>query len=307
MRANPPRAPRKTRRPNKAAARIGRARTARDHEAAKTAHTAKTVKTVCSPNGATDKVAPFFICFWDFGAPLTRICIMLTTTLVSFLDTLLSPQCLLCGIRIGAGDAVFCPDCLRDLPVLSAAHCPDCLVATDHGERCDVCLADPLDFDRAYALYRYEFPVTRLVHALKYQTRFALARVWGLMLAAQTANFPADIVLPLPLYDDRLAERGYNQALEIARHYAHARGLPLDSKSLRKHRATSSQSNLSLKARQRNLKGAFSCQRDFSGRCLLLIDDVLTTGATASEAAHTLKRHGAASVSIATIARTLRS
>jgi ComF family protein len=231
---------------------------------------------------------------------------MLTSALAAFLDALAPPLCLLCGARSGAEDAVFCPDCLRELPVIEAAHCPDCLIATERGERCGACLAHPPDFDRAYALYRYEFPVNRLVHGLKYQARFALARAWGRMLAARTADFPADGVLPLPLHAERLAERGYNQALEIARHCARARGLPLYGESLVKHRSTPPQSGLSLKARRRNLQGAFRCLEDFSGRHLLLIDDVLTTGATANEAARVLKRHGAASVGIAVVARTPR-
>jgi ComF family protein len=235
---------------------------------------------------------------------------LLTTALTSFLDALLPPLCLLCGAKIGvasgAGDVAFCTDCLADLPVLQAAHCPDCLIATERGERCGACLAHAPDFDHAHALYRYDFPVNRLIHALKYHARFAPARTWGLMLAGETADFPADCVLPLPLHPERLAERGYNQALEIARHCAHARRLPLDVDSLQKSRATPPQSSLSLKARQRNLKGAFSCQSDFSGRHLLLIDDVLTTGATANEAARVLKLHGAASVGIAVVARTVR-
>lgn len=233
---------------------------------------------------------------------------MLISALTSFLDALLPPLCLLCGAKIGAkgaaGDVAFCADCRSDLPVLQAAHCPDCLIATEQGERCGACLAHAPHFDHAHALYRYEFPVSRLIHGLKYQARFAPARTWGLLLAAETAAFPADYVLPLPLHPQRIKERGYNQALEIARHLAHARGVPLDRESLQKNRATPPQSSLSLKARQRNLKGAFSCQRDFSDRHLLLIDDVLTTGATANEAARVLKLHGAASVGIAVVART---
>ncbi|MDR1890242.1 MAG: ComF family protein [Zoogloeaceae bacterium] len=235
---------------------------------------------------------------------------MPTAPFSAFLDALLPPLCLLCGARIPlrrqGDDVAFCPDCLSDLPVLQAAHCPDCLIETEHGERCGACLAHAPDFDYARALYRYEFPVNRLIHGLKYQARFAPARTWGRMLAVQTADFPADCVLPLPLHAERLAERGYNQALEIARHCACARGLPLERESLQKRRATPPQSSLSLKARQRNLKGAFSCQRDFSGRHLLLVDDVLTTGATANEAARVLKLHGAASVGIAVVARTPR-
>ncbi|MDR1349505.1 MAG: ComF family protein [Zoogloeaceae bacterium] len=222
------------------------------------------------------------------------------------LDALLPPLCLLCGAPCAADGATLCAACQHDLPHLPAAHCPNCLLETPQGERCGACLAHPPHFDCAFALHRYDFPLNRLVQNLKYHARFALARRWGEQLAQASADFAADCVIPLPLHPERLKERGYNQALEIARHCARARCLPLDASSLSKCRATPPQSGLSLKARRKNLKGAFSCARDFSGQRILLIDDVLTTGATANEAARILKLHAAARVAIALVARTLR-
>jgi ComF family protein len=203
-------------------------------------------------------------------------------------------------------DATLCAACRRDLPALPALRCPNCLTETPQGERCGACLTHPPHFDCAFALYRYDFPLDRLVLDLKYHARFALARRWGAELAKASADFAADFVIPLPLHPERLKTRGYNQALEIARHCARARHLPLDANSLAKCRATPPQSGLSLKARQKNLKGAFCCTRDFSGQRLLLVDDVLTTGATANEAARLLKRHGATHIAIAVAARALR-
>lgn len=222
------------------------------------------------------------------------------------LDALLPPLCLLCGAPCAADGATLCDACRRDLPALPAAHCPNCLLETPQGERCGACLAHPPHFDRAFALYRYDFPLDHLVQDLKYHARFALAHCWGEELAGASADFAADCVIPLPLHPKRLQERGYNQALEIARHCARVRHLPLDIRGLEKCRATPPQSGLSLRARQKNLKGAFFCARDFSGQRLLLIDDVLTTGTTANEATRVLKRHGAASVAIAVVARTLQ-
>ncbi|MDR2364270.1 MAG: ComF family protein [Zoogloeaceae bacterium] len=222
------------------------------------------------------------------------------------LDALLPPLCLLCGAPCAADDATLCAQCRGDLPAPPAAHCPHCLLETAYGEPCGACLAHPPHFDRAFTLYRYDFPINRLVQDLKYHARFALARRWGEQLAETSADFPADCVVPLPLHPERLRERGYNQALEIARHCARVRRLPLDAASLTKCRATPPQASLSLKARQRNLKGAFVSCRDFSGQRVLLIDDVLTTGATANEAARVLKLHGAARVAVATVARALR-
>jgi ComF family protein len=226
--------------------------------------------------------------------------------LSTVLDALLPPRCLLCGAPAATDDATLCAACQGDLPALPALHCPNCLRETTGGEHCGACLAHPPHFERAFALYRYDFPLNRLVLDLKYHARFALARCWGTQLAKASADFATDCVLPLPLHPERLRERGYNQALEIARHCARARHLPLDMTSLSKCRATPPQSSLSLKARQRNLKGAFAACRDFSGQRILLVDDVLTTGATANEAARTLKLHHAASVAIAVVARALR-
>ncbi|MDR2637458.1 MAG: ComF family protein [Zoogloeaceae bacterium] len=219
-------------------------------------------------------------------------------------DVMLPPRCLLCGRPCGKDDEALCPDCIADLPPPATPHCPLCLIATTYGERCGACQRQPPHFDAARALYRYDFPLDRLIHLLKYRAGFALAKTWGRQLAALTADLPVDLILPLPLHPERLGERGYNQALEIARSLARARGLPCDRESLVKTRATPPQTSLDMKARKKNLRGAFECRRDFSGQTLLLVDDVLTTGATADEAARTLKLHGAARVYLAVVART---
>jgi ComF family protein len=224
---------------------------------------------------------------------------------------LLPSVCVLCG---ASGDhQALCPDCRADLPEISNARCPVCLEATTHGERCGACLVHPPHFDRVFALYDYVFPVDRLILKLKYNARFDLARFWGNELAARLsaqwttqtgASRVADCVIPLPLHDDRLAGRGYNQALEIARHFARAVDIPLDGKSLKKCRATRPQSESSLRERRHNLRNAFVCNHDLSGQRILLIDDVLTTGTTANEAARVLKSHGATGIMAVVVART---
>jgi len=224
------------------------------------------------------------------------------------LDALLPPVCLLCGASCDApcGDGVLCAGCLGDLPKLPRECCPICLDTTAHGERCGACLHQPPAFTQVHALYRYAFPLDHLVHALKYHAQFALADAWGRYLATLTAGIAVDCVLPLPLHPDRIHERGYNQALEIARALAKARGLELDRTSLEKTRPTPPQTGLSLKTRQKNLRGAFACSRDFAGQNLLIVDDVLTTGATCKEVARVLKQHGAREVHVAVVARAER-
>jgi ComF family protein len=219
-------------------------------------------------------------------------------------NALLPPVCLLCGAS--GGHQPLCPACQNDLPALSAPCCPICLEATPYGERCGACLVHPPHFDRVFALYHYVFPVDRLIHELKYSAQFALARRWRQELATRLVTQPhrADRILPLPLHDERLAERGYNQAQEIARALSRATGIALDTQSLSKCRATRPQSESSLKERRRNLKNAFACQTDLSGQRLLLVDDVLTTGTTLNEAARVLKLHGAEEVTALVVART---
>jgi len=222
------------------------------------------------------------------------------------LDLLLPPLCLLCGAPSGEEDGALCAGCLADLPVLPRPCCPLCLVATAHGELCGDCLKHPPAFTQVHALYCYAFPLDRLIHSLKYHAQLALADSWGRQLASLVAELPLDRVLPLPLHASRIRERGYNQALEIARALAKTLSLPLDYESLYKTRSTLPQTGLSLEARHKNPRGAFACARDFSGQRLLLVDDVLTTGATSREAARILKLHGAKEVHIAVVARAER-
>lgn len=219
------------------------------------------------------------------------------------LEHLLPCTCLLCGA--GSGNAPLCRPCQQDLPPLPACHCPSCLERTTHGERCGACQIAAPHFDRVMALHSYAFPVDHLVQQLKYAASLALARHWGLQLAGLLSGASGRVV-PLPLHPQRLAERGYNQSLEIARVIAGELALPLDRHSLIKIRATRPQAELALKARRENLKGAFECKTDLTGAHVLLVDDVLTTGATLNEAARTLKLHGAGKVWACVIARTLR-
>ena len=226
----------------------------------------------------------------------------------ALVDALLPPVCLLCGAS--GGHWPVCPGCRADLPTLPSSACPVCLEATTHGERCGACLMRPPHFERLVALYPYAFPVDRLVLAFKYQAQFALARWWATELAGRLTSEPAftavDAIMPVPLHSERLSERGYDQAHVLARHLAHALKLPLAADGLIKCRATPQQSALDLKSRRKNLRNAFTLTGEVEGKRILLVDDVLTTGATLDEAARTLKQRGAAEVWAVTVARTLK-
>ncbi|MBK8889433.1 MAG: ComF family protein [Dechloromonas sp.] len=217
---------------------------------------------------------------------------------------LLPGSCLLCAADSGSG--LLCPACASDLPRLPAALCPQCGDGTTLGERCGACLKDPPAFARTVALFRYEFPVDRLIQALKYGHQLPLAAWFGARLSQMLAAADYDLVLPLPLHPSRLRTRGFNQSLEIARPVARALGLPIDPILLTRTRATPPQADLPFKERARNVRGAFECAGDLAGRRILLVDDVMTTGSTLREAARILKLHSAGQITVAIAARALR-
>ncbi len=218
---------------------------------------------------------------------------------------LLPGSCLLCAADSPA--SLLCRACTADLPKLPTALCPQCSEETTLGERCGACLRDPPAFTRTIALFRYEFPVDRLIQALKYGHQLALAAWLGHRLGERLVAADYDLLLPLPLHPSRLRTRGFNQSLEIARVDKQSARNPDKSRTiLTRIRATPPQAELPLKERGRNVRGAFECARDLAGKRILLVDDVMTTGSTLREAARILKLHGAGQITVAVAARALR-
>lgn len=220
-------------------------------------------------------------------------------------ERLLAQDCLLCGAS--SGSLLLCPACEEDLPRLSAARCPRCALPTPHGEVCGRCLAKPPHYDVTGAVFCYGFPVDKLIQSFKYGHRLALASWFGRHLAALTEAGAADLIIPLPLHPVRLRERGFNQALELARPVGRTWRIPIDARSCSRIRHTPAQAELPWRERAKNVRGAFHCSSDFTGKRLLLIDDVMTTGASLDELARTVKLHGAAHVALLVLARTLPS
>jgi ComF family protein len=221
-----------------------------------------------------------------------------------FLNAVLPGSCLLCGAD-SVGE-LLCPPCADDLPSLPAALCPLCAAQTTHGERCGACLREPPHFDRTLALFHYDFPADRIIHALKYGHQLAVAGWSADKLAERLVDEEYDCIVPLPLHPDRLRERGFNQSAEIAKTLGICLNFPVDRSNVLRTRATPPQAELPFKERHKNVRGAFECRADFTGQRLLLIDDVMTTGATVNECARVLKLHGAASVTVAVVARALK-
>ena len=218
-------------------------------------------------------------------------------------ERLLTQDCLLCA-AVSERD-ILCRACAADLPRLPPERCPLCALPTPHGAICGRCLSHPPHYDATQSAFAYDFPLDRLVQSLKYSHRLALAGFLGHQLAILAANVEADLIIPMPLHAKRLRERGFNQALELARPVARATGLPIDATGCQRIRHTPAQAALPWRERVKNIRGAFHCSTDFSGKRLLLVDDVMTTGASIDECARTLKLHGAARVSALVVARAL--
>ena len=216
---------------------------------------------------------------------------------------LLPQDCVLCG---AASDDIICPGCCADLPPLPEQRCTTCAQPSPDGLTCGRCLAHPPHFDRTHAVFAYAYPLDRLVQAFKYGHRLALGRYFGQRIADLVAHEAVDLIVPLPLHGERLRERGFNQALELARPLARHLHRPLTTTICQRIRHTAAQADLPWKERAKNMRGAFRCTDDLSGQRILLVDDVMTTGATLDECARTLKLHGAASVTLAVVARALR-
>lgn len=233
---------------------------------------------------------------------------LLNNWLTNIQDWLLPRLCPACGDPAGAGREL-CPGCERSLPELRHA-CPRCAVPYEHPDtrgECGACQKRPPAFAQTVALYRYAPPVDHFIRALKFHQQLGLARLLGEQLARRLAPEAArpDLIIPVPLHNTRLRERGYNQALEIARPLASALGVPLDFRSLVRLRATAPQTGMTVAARRKNLRGAFALRDGAAVRNLrvALVDDVMTTGSTVQAAAQCLRAAGAQAVEIWVVAR----
>ncbi len=183
-------------------------------------------------------------------------------------------------------------------------RCAVCALPLTSGKACGACLSRPPRFDRVEAVFAYLFPVDALIQAFKYGRRLALARLLGESLAGLVAR-DVDAIVPMPLAPGRLAERGFNQALEIARVASAATGIALLPRACRKVTETPAQAMLPWKERARNVRRAFVCDADLEGQRIAVVDDVLTTGATLNELARVLRKANAAEVRGWIVARTL--
>ncbi len=221
----------------------------------------------------------------------------------NFAQTLLPQACILCGAS--SGNHAACPACIADLPLHQHSACPVCALPTPQAEICGNCLQHPPFFDATISAFDYAFPADTLLRALKYRGHLQIAELVARCLAQKLiARSTPDLIIPMPLHPRRLQERGFNQAVEIARSLARILKTPLATDIALRVRVTSRQAGLPLNKRKRNIRGAFASAQELSGKRIAVVDDVMTSGASLDELAKTLKAAGAASVECWIAART---
>ena len=210
-------------------------------------------------------------------------------------------DCLLCG---GEARDVVCGSCERSLPVARPA-CVRCALPLGTEGVCGECRKAPPAFDEAFAAFAYRFPVDRLVTRFKYSADLAAGRWLAERLAERARDAPRpDLLVVPPLGAARLRGRGFNQALEIARVVARALDVALERGGLVRGRDTAAQAGLDRRERRANLRRAFPASRAFTGLHVAIVDDVMTSGATADSLAGSLRAAGATRVQVWTVART---
>ncbi len=219
-------------------------------------------------------------------------------------DQAIGGRCPLCR---APGDTI-CPACRESLP-LNRYACPRCALPMpqDLGPAvlCGDCRSQAPAFDRALAPLLYQAPIDDLVAGFKYHHRLHWGRILGDLLADHLAHIaePPQLLLPVPATAARLRERGFNQAAELARRLALRLGIAWRTDRLLRIREADHQQGLSGTQRRRNVRGAFACRGRLPAR-VALIDDVITTGATARSASVTLKGAGVEWVEVWAVART---
>ncbi len=235
----------------------------------------------------------------------------------NLIDLIYPPACALCGLRLHPFEQTVCETCRRRILTESTWRCRRC-GATGAGESpspgapCRFCPPPGACYQGVLSATRYTDASALCVARFKYQRRLELGRLMADMTVARLAEPIRDLedrvgwVAPVPLHWLRRARRGFNQSHELARRLAHALALPLKPGLLRRRRYTRPQVRVARERRAENVRGAFVVGRAYRGAPLpgvLLVDDVVTTGATVGECARVLTEAGAAQVWVASFAR----
>ncbi len=235
---------------------------------------------------------------------------MKLAVVMPWLGYLLPPACPLCGgaFSVLAADP-FCSRCMATMTPLPAAQCSRCALpfvasSAQTSHLCGRCILAPPAYAATYAAGLYEGQLISAIGCLKFHQRPNLDRPLACLLDARLpGSLDVDLLVPVPLYPSRLRERTYNQAWLLARELGRRRHREAVHDVLAKCRATEPQQTLSARQRRENLRGAFVLKRDVTGRKILVVDDVMTTGVTLDLCSQELLAGGAERVDVAVVAR----
>jgi ComF family protein len=216
----------------------------------------------------------------------------------------LMPQICLCCDCATDNTTPVCSACRPHLPWLGNA-CEKCAMPLQQiaGNLCGRCASSPPDWDRCFALFKHQDQACAWVNQLKHGKKLKLARLFGILIANKIAaeGITIDAIIPVPLHKQRLQERGYNQAIEIARHCPIKTQHLLLKNSVIRSKNTQSQQSLSKAQRKLNLQGAFKKQKSIHAQSILVIDDVMTTGSTCKALCAKLPKNS--TITVATVSR----
>jgi ComF family protein len=223
---------------------------------------------------------------------------------------LLPYHCVLCHEK--ANDRDLCAACALELPPIQKhKSCQQCAMPLngETTERCGACQKNPPAYDRTIALFYYQEPITHMLRQFKFHDKLLYGKLFSTLLIEKiNIELPAEdlpeLLLPIPLHASRLSERGYNQALELAKPLAKALKIKLNYRDLIRTRSTQQQATTEKEERYTNVKGAFSLDKTLTAQHVALIDDVITTGHTVNECAKILKHQGIKKVTVFSVART---
>ncbi len=234
----------------------------------------------------------------------------------ALVHTVLPPTCLACRKPAGASGGL-CPKCWQGAGFIERPYCErlGTPFAYDSGAPLisPAAFADPPAFDRARAVMRFSDVARDLVHLLKYGDRLDLVKPFAnwMTRAGNELLDDADALVPVPLHWTRLFQRRFNQSAELARAISREKNIPVIDDALTRVRATAPQVGLARDERAKNVHGAFSIGKSgrpqVKGKRIVLVDDVLTTGATANACARVLRRAGAARIDVLTLTRVVDS
>ena len=219
------------------------------------------------------------------------------------------PCCVLCDAKTTMNMSL-CEACLEDLPRIkdSCYRCGMPLKNKLEIALCGQCQLSPPPIDYLISSLEYAYPVGYLISQLKFQYQLSHAKIFSQLLLTKLETYykqsaMPEIIIPIPLHKKRIRERGFNQALEIARPIAKTLNIPLATRLIQRVKYTQAQSLLNAKERRKNLHNSFAITQAISAEHIVLLDDVVTTGATVYELAYLLKKQGVKTVGVWSVAR----